>query len=549
MKFFQQLLVAPAALGLMAPLAASAADLNLSDVTAYSTEGSADQVTSINQFSDVRPTDWAYQALSNLIERYGCVAGYPDGTYRGGRAMTRYEAAALLNACLDRISEVTDELKRLMKEFEKELAVLRGRVDGLEAKVGELEATQFSTTTKLRGIATFVVGANSYGGSSNALVNAARDLQGATVFNYDVRLNFDTSFTGKDLLRTTLRAGNFAESAFGGPVVGLNALEVGFEENCGTGADCGDVVAINRLFYQFPIGANFTATFGGRVRQDDMLAMWPSAYPADTVLDFFTYAGAPGTYNLNLGAGGGLWWKSGNWSVSANYVSANADNGTTRPLGEPCAVQLGECTGGGIGNSTSAQTGTVQIGYGGENFGLAVAYNYTSDFYGALYSGNATPLANYFGRFDGTNSVGISGYWQPSKSGLIPAISAGWGINSSSDDDNQRLFGTIQSQSWYVGLQWADAFARGNALGMAVGQPTFITSIQNSFTTLEGDQISTKPNDGNYAWEWWYKFQVTDNISVTPALFYLSAPLGQLQKVNGESFNNFGGLVKTTFKF
>jgi hypothetical protein len=548
MKLFQQLLVAPAALGLMAPVAVNAAELNLTDVGNYSAKGSADQVTSINQFSDVRPTDWAFQALSNLIERYGCVAGYPDGTYRGSKAMTRYEAAALLNACLDRITEVTDELKRLMKEFEKELAVLRGRVDGLEAKVGELEANQFSTTTKLKGIATFVVGANSYGGSSDLLVNTARDLQGATVFNYDVRLIFDTSFTGKDLLRTTLRAGNFRESAFGGPVVGLNALEVGFEENCGT-ADCGDVVAVNRLFYQFPIGSSFTATIGGRVRQDDMLAIWPSVYPADTVLDFFTYAGAPGTYNLNLGAGGGLWWKSGNWSISANYVSANADNGTTVPRGEPCEVPLGECIGGGIGNSTSAQTGTVQIGYGGENFGLAVAYNYSSDYYGALYSGNATPLANYFGRLDGTSSVGISGYWQPSKSGLIPSISAGWGINSGNDDDNQRGFGTIQSQSWYVGLQWADAFVKGNAFGMAVGQPTFVTSIENSYTTLNGDQISTNPNDGNYAWEWWYKFQVTDNISVTPALFYLSAPLGQLQKVNGESFNNFGGLVKTTFKF
>jgi hypothetical protein len=62
--------------------------------------------------SDLRPTDWAYQALSNLIERYGCVAGYPDGTFKGGRAMTRFEAAALLNACLDRVTEVTDELKR-----------------------------------------------------------------------------------------------------------------------------------------------------------------------------------------------------------------------------------------------------------------------------------------------------------------------------------------------------------------------------------------------------------------------------------------------------
>ena len=105
------------------------------------------------------PTDWAYQALSNLVEQYGCVAGYPNGTFRGNRAMTRYEAAALLNACLDRVTEVTDELRRLMAEFGAELAILEGRVDGLEAKFGELKATQFSTTTKLKGKATFVMGA------------------------------------------------------------------------------------------------------------------------------------------------------------------------------------------------------------------------------------------------------------------------------------------------------------------------------------------------------------------------------------------------------
>ena len=138
MKLLQKLLLAPAALGLLAPVAANAADVNIAGLSQYGTE---EQVTSITQFSDVQPTDWAYQALSNLIERYGCVAGYPNGTYRGNRAMTRYEAAALLNACLDRVTEVTDELKRLMKEFEKELAVLKGRVDGLEARVGELEAT------------------------------------------------------------------------------------------------------------------------------------------------------------------------------------------------------------------------------------------------------------------------------------------------------------------------------------------------------------------------------------------------------------------------
>merc|ERR1712205_5059 len=162
MKLFQQLLVAPAALGLLAT-GANAAELNINGVSEYA---AADQVTSVTQFSDVYPNDWAYQALSNLVETYGCVAGYPNGTYRGNRAMTRFEAAALLNACLDSVTEVTDELKRLMKEFEKELAILKGRVDGLEARVGELEATQFSTTTKLKGQATFVIGANTFGGDA-----------------------------------------------------------------------------------------------------------------------------------------------------------------------------------------------------------------------------------------------------------------------------------------------------------------------------------------------------------------------------------------------
>ena len=122
MKLFQQLLVAPAALGLLAT-GANAAELNINGVSDYA--ASADQVTSVTQFSDVYPTDWAYQALAGLVETYGCVAGYPNGTFRGNRAMTRFEAAALLNACLDRVTEVTDELRRLMAEFETELAILK----------------------------------------------------------------------------------------------------------------------------------------------------------------------------------------------------------------------------------------------------------------------------------------------------------------------------------------------------------------------------------------------------------------------------------------
>ncbi|MEY3750927.1 MAG: hypothetical protein RLZZ186_1346 [Cyanobacteriota bacterium] len=526
MKLFQKLLLAPAALGLMAPVAASAADLNIAGVSQYASQ---EQVTSISQFSDVKPTDWAYQALSNLIERYGCVAGYPNGTFRGGRAMTRYEAAALLNACLDRITEVTDELKRLMKEFEKELAVLKGRVDGLEAKVAELEATQFSTTTKLKGIATFVLGANNYSGSNDAYVDALKAAQGATTFNYDVRLIFDTSFTGKDLLRTTLRSGNFGSTAYANGNLPNNSLEVAFQE----GEAGSNVVGINRLFYQFPAG-DFTITVGGRVRQDDMLAMWPSVYPADTVLDVFTYAGSPAAYSLNLGAGAGIWYEKNGFSASINYVAQDGQNGNPAE--------------GGIGTAGSNETFTAQVGYAGDNWGAAVAYTYGNGT--SIPAG--TPLAS-FGNNNGfsslsegvtSNTIGLSAYWQPSQSGWVPSISTGWGITGLSGD---AQFGPVSNlngtriQSWYVGLQWADAFIKGNALGMAVGQTPFVT--QNP------SDLGGSPNDGNYAWEWWYKFQVTDNISVTPALYYLSQTAGQLGKFNDSSVNNFGGLIKTTFKF
>ncbi|QNI90018.1 iron uptake porin [Synechococcus sp. ROS8604] len=572
MKLFHQMLVAPAALGLLAPVAANATELNINGVSDYAATG--EQVTSITQFSDVYPTDWAYQALSNLIERYGCVAGYPNGTYRGNRAMTRFEAAALLNACLDRVTEVTDELKRLMKEFEKELAILKGRVDGLEARVGELEATQFSTTTKLKGQATFVIGANSFGGdakqgvldavfSTNASVQdgdfsggisssdwrsggagtkrarAAAASSGATSFNYDLRLFLDTSFTGKDLFRTMLRAGNFGSSAFGGgEYVGLDGLETAFEEPSGANS-----VAVNRLWYQFPIGSSFTATVGGVVRQDDMLAVWPSAYPADTVLDFFTYAGAPATYNLGLGAGGGLWWQSDDFSISANYVSTNG------ALSDPNA--------GGIATDGAGSNGTVQIAYAPENWGLAAAYNYTSLNAGTLYGGNGTPLATAFTGAGNNSSVGLSAWWSPEEAGWFPSISAGWGYNSITDGNDTLVFRSATTQSWYVGLQWADAFMKGNTLGMAVGQPTFVTDVsyRNDF-----DEKSNFVADGNYAWEWWYQFQVTDNISVTPAIYYLSRPYGDLTNGQGKAFggnrgddnntfNNFGGLVKTTFKF
>ena len=109
-----------------------------------------------------------------------------------------------------------------------------------------------------------------------------------------------------------------------------------------------------------------------------------------------------------------------------------------------------------------------------------------------------------------------------------------------------------------MGLQWPDTFVKGNDLGMAVGQAPFITKTgQGTGQAYTGPK---QPLDSNYMWEWWYKFQVTDNITVTPALYYIQNYDGQLGRkitasqagtVGAYSANSnvFGGLLKTTFKF
>jgi hypothetical protein len=177
-------------------------------------------VTSVSQLSDVRPTDWAFTALQSLVERYGCIAGYPDRTFRGNQVTSRYEFAAGLNACLDKINEIISAgladkvgkedlatLQKLQEEFAAELATLRGRVDSLDAKTAKLEAQQFSTTTKLEGQA---IAAVSVGTSGN---NFLLDSTGTPTTNAGkvnttvisrVRLNFKTSFTGEDLLLTRI---------------------------------------------------------------------------------------------------------------------------------------------------------------------------------------------------------------------------------------------------------------------------------------------------------------------------------------------------------
>jgi hypothetical protein len=102
------------------------AQTTLEDIPQEPTLTLEEQVTSVNQLTDVQPTDWAFEALRSLIERYGVIAGYPNGTFRGNRAMSRYEFAAALNAALERINELmaTGTAERVSREDLATVAVL-----------------------------------------------------------------------------------------------------------------------------------------------------------------------------------------------------------------------------------------------------------------------------------------------------------------------------------------------------------------------------------------------------------------------------------------
>ena len=542
MTLSKKLLLALAGTGLVAPMAASANEMaslggnaaineymQQQDVDRFRAWESKNQVTSVNQFSDVQPTDWAYQALSNLVEKYGCVAGYPNGTFKGGNAMTRYEAAALLNACLDRISEVTDELQKLLNEFDSELTVLTSRVDGLEAKVGELEAQQFSTTTKLKGEVSMIIGgvdnwfANAVTGKTADLKTGAikdkttRTNYNKTAFNYDLRLSFDTSFSGKDLLRTRMRSGNFSADPFGssGNVFKLDKAEEGDQ-----------TVFIDRLFYTFPVGDQVKLTAGAVVRNTEMLSFLPSAFKSE-ILDFFNLAGATGTYNKATGAGAGFSWKQkvkkGNpyATFDANWVSQYA------------AEQFYAQSDTGAFAEDSAQNVLAQLGVKGQNWGAAVAYRYGSE--NAQLRDPNSPSSSFFRRLgDGqsSNSVSLAGYWVPMDVKWLPSISAGGSYTNYTKGATRP---SADIYSWMVGLQWKDVFVKGNQAGFAVGSPLYVAS----------SSASASEQTPGFMYQIHYKYQVTNNISITPAIFWIDNNYNDLNA--GSS--TWGGVIQTMFKF
>lgn len=499
----------------------------------------------IRSFSDLQPSDWAYQALIQVANQYGCIEGYRNGSFDGTSAISRYEAAALLHSCLNRVGESSEELRLLQREFGEEMAILKGRVDDLEARSAEIAATQFSPTTRLRGEASFIVGGVNYGGdvaANRVGVSPLLPRQDALHMIYSLRVGLDTSYTGKDLLYTQLRTGNAANSPFNTfnprtpwfpSTVPLAALERAFTPNGGN-----NVFNIERLFYRFPIGSQWHATVAARIMNMGLWGVYPSAYGVrgDNLLDFFSSFGTPGVYNKAVGSALGITWREkagwnvGSWLAHVHYLAISPDNADI----------------GGIARAQSRGNIAAQFGYQSPQFNVTLGYRYGqagTDFgRGTAFVASNQWSLPYLSRAF-SNSIALNGYWRPPfQNRWLPAVSAGWSLNALSNaailpSPFEPGGKTIsQSQSWMVGLQWDNLSGINDVLGMAVGQPTFATALRNGQT----------PDDGNYALELFYRYPISDHINITPAIFYLSRPFGQLTT---GTFNLFAALVQMNINF
>jgi porin len=512
------------------------------------------QVTNVNQLSDVQPTDWAFQALQSLVERYGCIAGYPNGTYRGNRAMTRYEFAAGLNACLDRVNELiatatTDlvrkedlaTLQKLQEEFTPELATLRGRVDVLEARSAELEANQFSTTTKLQGQA--IISVNAGGFSGDRIIDPAQPRttnpitsQPNPTILFRAGIDLNTSFRGTDLLKIRLDTGTGLNDQ--APDAGKDNAAGLLEPNFGSVLDYsvkpptnGDV-EISRLYYSFLLAKDFRVSVGPSFFPTDFVDF--NSYAYLSFRDFSTLAFVNNfvLFPINgASAGAAIDWKPGNgaFSLRALYAATDPANPTQQGPGVLQGLspftnilyprQFAAAPGGGPGGPPPVNVNTGERGFFGDTFQGTVELEYAPSRAFAVrlqYSGGEL----FSNRFD---SYGVNvELTLAEKFGIFGRYGYG-------NFDNTTNYGDIKPNYWMAGIGVRDLFTRGALAGVAVGQPFVVNQI--------GDSTQTN-------FEAFYNFPFSQNIQVTPTVQVINHAGNQ--ESNGTIVT---GTLRTVFSF
>ncbi|NET61826.1 MAG: iron uptake porin, partial [Symploca sp. SIO2E6] len=467
----------------------------------------------VDSFVDVTPQDWAYDALRSLVNNYRCLVGYDDNTFRGNSNLTRYEFAAALNRCLERVETIirnnfdlaTEEdlasIQRLIEEFEAELATVKNKVSDQEERVDFLDNHNFSTTTILRGQANFFL--TDVFGDRKAVPSGqtpTEDLDAVTTFSGGVRLDFDTSFTGRDLLRTRIQAGNTSSLASG--VTGTAMTNIA--GNINTGND----VRLSKLFYRFPIGDRGSVYLGatGQSASDFV----PALNPASTIALFGFYNPI---YDVGFGTGGGLYYQLSDLiGVGASYYTTTSRSNNPNP---------GNGLFNGHFNALSQITLTPS-----DRLGISLTYTH----YYSPNPNNTNNVTSFIGSefaqtpFGGTTATssdnlnvaasyqisdrfqvgGWVGYYHATAE--APAVVNNVNIPEGSNAD---------IWTWALTASYSDLIKQGSNLSFILGLPPKATN---------NDVVQREDQDTSYHIEVSYRYPITDRISITSGGFVILDP-------------------------
>jgi Carbohydrate-selective porin, OprB family/S-layer homology domain len=501
------------------------------------------QVTSVSQFSDVQPTDWAFQSLQSLVERYGCIAGYPGGTFRGNRALTRYEFAAGLNACLDRVNELiatatadlpTKEdlaaLQRLREEFSNELETLRGRVDQLDARTEDLEKKQFSTTTKLKGEAIFVL--SDIFGSDAATAGGVKPNAGdntKATFSNRVRLSLESSFSGTDKLQVRLNSGDIANNL---SASGTNMTRLGFDTS-GTA----NVVGIDKANYSFNLSDKLAIKVDAvNAELNDNVNTFNPDFQSSGTGALSRYGRYSPIYRAGAGGAGvtATFNPKGKISLTGAYLSNdNSNSGVNQ----------------GVFDGDNALFGQLAFKPNDKfNLGLTYARTYTDNVgkYDSLLGDTGSKKANdpfgisslsavasaLPGNRVTANNYGIEASFKLTDKATL----GGWyGFTQAEKVDGSA---SADISYWAASLGIKDFAREGNTLGLIFGQTPKLTGGKIGAANIVTDA------ETSYHLEALYKMQLNDRIQVTPGLLVIFNP-----EHNDNNEPIYVGTLRTTFSF
>ena len=443
MKLFQRLLVAPAALGLLAPMAAvNATEVNLNDISNYSSEGVEVNTNSFGNYSTINPL------------------------LAGGEGMSHDHSGS--------------------------------------------SSDSFSSTTTMTGSAVMAIGAVD-GGDELGDTETTQ-----TLYTYTMDLN--TSFTGDDNLYVRLRSGSSGASLGNKPIT--------YHPDRYSGTT--DALAVDKIWYQFPIGDSTTAWIGPKIENYYMYAATPSIYKPGSQ-KAFKLGGLSAAFGASTATGVGVKYQVGDspWAFSTNIVSKGAKGSTEGFLSEGDTSKWDTMV------AYTKPQWHASLTFSNQHNGWnSFCYYATSKSCDIDNSGdNTNPSHDGKGKPNG-NAYAFRTYWRPAESGTItPEVTVGYDVLNINNNGQTKV---KEASSYMIGLGWSDMFRADDSIGMAFGAPLRAFGLEG-----DGD-----PDDVDASmWEIYYAFKPNDSITVIPSVFGGS-------DVFADSEDDLTGVMVTTkFKF